>query len=36
LRKEAAGRQVDGARTALAHGVTGSCGQAHCVIILRN
>jgi acetyl-CoA C-acetyltransferase len=36
LRNEAAARQVDGVRTALAHGVTGSCGQAHCVIILGN
>ena len=36
LRNEAAARQVNGARTALAHGVTGSCGQAHCVIILGN
>jgi acetyl-CoA C-acetyltransferase len=36
LRNEAAGRQVDGARTALAHGVTGPCGQSHCVIILQS
>ncbi len=34
LRHEASGRQVQSARTALAHGVTGCCGQAHCVIIL--
>lgn len=36
LRQGAAARQIDGASTALAHGVTGSCGQAHCVIILGN
>jgi acetyl-CoA C-acetyltransferase len=36
LRNEAAGRQVDSARSALAHGVTGCCGQAHSVIILGN
>jgi len=36
LRNEAGARQVGGARTALTHGVTGSCGQAHCVIILGN
>ena len=36
LRNEATARQIDGARTALAQGVTGSCGQAHCVIILGN
>jgi len=27
-------RQIDGARTALAHGVTGPCGQSHCVMVL--
>lgn len=36
LRNEAKGRQVEGARTALAHGVTGPCGQSQCVIILQN
>lgn len=34
LRGEAGGRQVPGARTALAHGVNGPCGQSHCVMIL--
>jgi acetyl-CoA C-acetyltransferase len=34
LRGEAGGRQVDGARTALAHGIEGACGQGHCVFIL--
>ena len=29
LRKEAIGGQVDKARTALAHGVSGACGQSH-------
>lgn len=36
LRGEVAGNQVEGARTALAHGVGGSCGQSHCVILLEN
>ena len=27
-------RQIDGVRTALAHGVTGPCGQSHCVMVL--
>ena len=36
LRGEAGDRQVQGARVALAHGVTGICGQHHCVIILGN
>ena len=36
LRGKATYRQVEGARTALVHGVTGSCGQAHCVIILKS
>jgi acetyl-CoA C-acetyltransferase len=34
LRGEAGDRQVEGARTALAHGVTGICGQHQCVLIL--
>jgi len=34
LRGEAGGRQVDGASTALAHGIEGACGQGHCVFIL--
>jgi len=36
LRGEAGDRQVEGARVALAHGVTGICGQHHCVMILGN
>ncbi len=35
LRGEAGARQVSGARTALAHGLTGPCGQSHGVLILR-
>lgn len=35
LRGEAGDRQVGGARVALAHGVTGICGQHHCVIALN-
>jgi acetyl-CoA C-acetyltransferase len=35
LRGEAKGRQVSGAKTALAHGVEGPAGQLHCVIILQ-
>lgn len=34
LRGEAGARQVEGARTALAHGINGPCGQSHCVWIL--
>ena len=34
LRGEADKRQVKGAKTALAHGINGACGQSHCVIIL--
>jgi len=34
LRGEAGERQVKGARTALAHGVNGPCGQSHCVWVL--
>jgi acetyl-CoA C-acetyltransferase len=34
LRGEAEKRQVKGARTALAHGINGLCGQSHCVIII--
>jgi acetyl-CoA C-acetyltransferase len=36
LRGEAGDRQVDGARIALAHGVTGICGQHQCVMILSS
>ena len=36
LRGEAGARQIPKAKTALAHGVTGPCGQSHCVLILRN
>ena len=36
LRGEAGDRQVDGAKTALAHGVTGICGQHQAVMILGN
>lgn len=36
LRGEAGGRQVDGAKVALVQGVTGACGQSHCVIILSS
>jgi len=36
LRGEAGDRQVPGARVALAHGVTGMCGQHQCVMILGN
>ena len=34
LSGQAGDRQVAGAKTALAHGATGPCGQSHCVIIL--
>ena len=36
LRGEAGDRQVPGARVALAHGVTGVCGQLQGVMILSN
>jgi acetyl-CoA C-acetyltransferase len=36
LRGEAGKRQVENAKTALAHGFYGPCGQSHCVIILGN
>lgn len=36
LRGEAGKRQVAGARTALAHGINGICGQTHCVWIMSN
>lgn len=36
LRGEAGARQVPGASVALAHGVTGACGQHQCVMILSN
>jgi len=34
IRGEAGARQVAGARTALAHGINGPCGQSHCVWIM--
>jgi len=34
LRGEAGARQVEGAKTALAHGINGPCGQSHCVWVL--
>lgn len=34
LRGEAGDGQLDGVETALAHGINGMCGQAHCVWIL--
>jgi acetyl-CoA C-acetyltransferase len=34
LRGEAGARQVEKARTAVAHGINGPCGQSHCVWIL--
>ena len=36
LRGEAGKHQVADAKTALAHGINGACGQAHCVWILSN
>jgi acetyl-CoA C-acetyltransferase len=36
LRGEAGNRQVEGAKIALAQGVTGACGQSQCVIVLSN
>jgi acetyl-CoA C-acetyltransferase len=36
LRGEAGKRQVAGAKTALAHGITGICAQTHCVWVLSN
>jgi acetyl-CoA C-acetyltransferase len=35
LQGNAGARQVNGAQTALVQGVTGPCGQSHCVIILN-
>jgi len=34
IRGEAGGRQIDRAKTALAHGINGPCGQSHCVWII--
>ncbi len=34
VRGEAGKRQVKGVKTALAHGINGPCGQAHCVIVV--
>lgn len=36
LRGNAGERQLDGVKTALAHGINGSCGQGHCVWVLGN
>lgn len=36
LRGQAGEHQVEGAKTALAHGTTGPCGQQHCVMILKS
>ncbi|RJP66970.1 MAG: thiolase family protein [Candidatus Abyssobacteria bacterium SURF_17] len=36
LRGDSGKRQVAGAKTALAHGINGPCGQSHCVWILGN
>ena len=36
LRGEAGNRQVPGAKTALAHGINGPCGQSHCVWVLSS
>jgi len=36
LRGEAGDRQVNGAKTALAHGINGPCGQSHCVWVMSN
>ena len=36
LRGEAGRRQVEHAKTALAHGFMGPCGQSHCVLVLGN
>jgi acetyl-CoA C-acetyltransferase len=34
LRGEAGDRQVNAAKTGLAHGINGPCGQSHCVMVL--
>jgi len=34
VRGEAGRRQINGAKKALAHGINGPCGQAHCVFII--
>lgn len=34
IRGDACSRQVEGVKTALAHGINGPCGQSHCVWIL--
>ncbi len=36
LRGEAGARQVSGAKTAVAHGINGPCGQSHCVWVLSS
>ena len=34
IRGDAGEHQVDGVKTALAHGINGPCGQSHCVWVL--
>ncbi len=34
VRGDAGKRQIDGVKTALAHGINGPCGQSHCVWIV--
>jgi acetyl-CoA C-acetyltransferase len=34
IRHEAGARQIEGSKTALAHGINGPCGQSHCVWIV--
>jgi acetyl-CoA C-acetyltransferase len=34
VRGNAGEHQVDGVKTALAHGINGPCGQSHCVWVL--
>jgi len=36
VRGDAGDRQVPGAKTALAHGVNGPCGQSHCVFVVSS
>jgi len=35
LQGKCGGRQIDGARKAIAHGTAGVCGQMHCVMVLE-
>jgi acetyl-CoA C-acetyltransferase len=34
VRGDAGEHQIDGVKTALAHGINGACGQSHCVWIV--